>query len=82
LPEVGEETQRLRGPCHPYTLFLLKERELVINVPVGLSERAARRCIVLQGREQKTEEVNRIWSEYTLQMHTIFDGKWKPNLAT
>jgi hypothetical protein len=49
---------------------------------VGMSERALRRCVVLLGALGKTDEVHRVWSEYSLKMRTISEGRWKASQDT
>jgi hypothetical protein len=49
---------------------------------VGMSERALRRCVVLLGTLGKTDEVHQVWSEYSLKMRTISEGRWKASQDT
>ena len=49
---------------------------------VGMSEYALRRAIGLLGEAGMTEDMLRLWTEYSLQMRKMSDGKWRPSQET
>jgi hypothetical protein len=49
---------------------------------IGMSERALRRCVVLQGAIGRTDLVNQVWSTYSAQMKSISDHRWQPSQET